>query len=102
MNVSLAEYKELFPRGSGKMPEKKIGRRLSKKGLRQRLQADFRMLDAAITTDLPMRNWFVSFYSCCLSAVVSLFQNKCEYYIPLVLFIISIKFCFSSAVSKMN
>ncbi|VDK75323.1 unnamed protein product [Anisakis simplex] len=67
MNVSLAEYKELFPRGSGKMPEKKIGRRLSKKGLRQRLQADFRMLDAAITTDLPMRNcailsssWYVN------------------------------------------
>ncbi|VDM40975.1 unnamed protein product [Toxocara canis] len=50
---------------------KKVVRRLSKKVILQRLQADFRMLDTALTTDLPLKNWLIA------DSVLELMNEKC-------------------------
>uniref|UniRef100_A0A0M3ILA1 Uncharacterized protein n=2 Tax=Ascaris lumbricoides TaxID=6252 RepID=A0A0M3ILA1_ASCLU len=87
LNVSLSEFKELFPSGSGKMPEDSSGRqskepekfiyvkkgvrRLSKKVLLLRLQADFKVLDDASSSELFLKNWLI------MDSVLEMMNEKC-------------------------
>uniref|UniRef100_A0A914ZIG2 Uncharacterized protein n=1 Tax=Parascaris univalens TaxID=6257 RepID=A0A914ZIG2_PARUN len=87
LNVSLSEFKELFPSGSAKMPEdssyrqsrepekfiyvKKGVRRLSKKALLLRLQTDFKVLDDALSSELFLKNWLIT------DSVLEVMNEKC-------------------------